>query len=73
VKRLWLLNDLFAKEEFRGQGISKLLVERAKELCLETHACGFMLETAKTNLIDNQLYRVMGMTMRENTTITFGV
>ncbi|TXH30538.1 MAG: N-acetyltransferase, partial [Cyclobacteriaceae bacterium] len=47
MKRLWLLNDLFVAEEHRGRGHSKALLERAKAFCVETEACGFMLETAK--------------------------
>jgi len=61
MKRLWLLNDLFVKEEFRGQGFSIALIERAKELCRQTGACGFMLETARSNAIGNQLYQKTGL------------
>lgn len=60
MKRLWLLNDLFVKENFRGQGVSVKLIERAKELCLQTNACGLMLETAKSNEIGNALYPKTG-------------
>lgn len=56
MKRLWLLNDLFVLSEFRGQGFSKLLIERAKELCRQTKACSLNLETAKTNALGNRLY-----------------
>ena len=61
MKKLWLLNDLFVKEEFRGQGYSVALLERAKQLCRETGACGFMLETGKGNIIGNRLYIKTGM------------
>jgi len=57
MKRLWLLNDLFVDKNFRGQGISVELIERAKGLCKETNACGLILETAKTNAVGNSLYR----------------
>ena len=60
MKRLWLLNDLFVAPEHRGKGISKLLLERAKELARESGACEVMLETAKTNDIGNQLYPSAG-------------
>lgn len=56
MKRLWLLNDLFVHTEARGQGISVQLIEKAKELAIQTNAAGLMLETAKTNDIGNQLY-----------------
>ncbi len=61
MKRLWLLNDLYVDEKFRGQGFSVALIDRVKEFCRESGACGFMLETAKTNDIGNQLYQRMGM------------
>lgn len=56
MQRLWLLNDLYVLENCRGQGISVLLIEKAKEFCKETHGCGLMLETARTNGIGNKLY-----------------
>lgn len=61
MKKLWLLNDLFVDEKFRGQGFSIALMDRAKDLCRKSGACGFMLETAKTNSIGNQLYQKMGL------------
>ncbi len=56
MKKLWLLNDLFVDKKFRSKGISVLLIEAAKELCIKTEACGLILETAKSNLIGNNLY-----------------
>ena len=56
MKKLWLLNDLYVAESHRGSGISVLLIDRAKSLCIETDACGMILETAKTNGIGNNLY-----------------
>ncbi len=60
MKRLWLLNDLFVDPNFRGQGISKILIENSQRLCLETDACGLLLETAKSNDIGNKLYPSTG-------------
>ena len=60
MKRVWLLNDLFVLDSYRGKGISKMLLERAKELAHQTDACEIMLETAKTNIIGNQLYPSAG-------------
>lgn len=56
MNRLWLLNDLFVGQEFRGQGISKALIKECKKYSIDTNACGLMLETAKDNLIGNNLY-----------------
>jgi GNAT superfamily N-acetyltransferase len=61
MKKRWLLNDLFIKEDFRGQGFSIALIEQAKELCRQSGACGFMLDTAKVNVIGNRLYQKMGL------------
>jgi GNAT superfamily N-acetyltransferase len=63
MKRLWLLNELFVHEYFRGQGFSIALIERAKELCHQSTACGFMLETTKTNAPANQLYQKADLEM----------
>lgn len=69
MQRQWLLNDLFVKDEYRGRGFSKALLEQAKELCRQTQACGFTLETAKSNNIGNKLYPAMGMEL--NTAFSF--
>lgn len=62
MKKLWLLNDLFVMPEYRGQGISKLLIEKAKELAINTNSCGVMLETEKANIVANKLYMETGFT-----------
>jgi len=56
MARLWLLNDLYVDPEFRGKGISKQLLDRAKELAVLTRAAGLSLETEKSNEIGNNLY-----------------
>jgi ribosomal protein S18 acetylase RimI-like enzyme len=60
MRRLWLLNDLYVDPDFRGQNISVQLINRAKQLVIETHACGLQLETAKSNKIGNELYPKTG-------------
>ncbi len=67
MKRLWLLNDLFVKPEYRGQGISKLLLNRAKQLAIDTKAAGLTLETEKSNFIGNQLYPATGFELDSDT------
>jgi len=56
MKRLWLLNDLYIKPAFRGQHISKQLLDAAKELARSTNAAGVSLETEKSNQVGNMLY-----------------
>ena len=60
VSKYWLLNDLFVDIEKRGKGYSKLLIDRSKELVIESKACGMMLETEKSNDIGNMLYQSTG-------------
>ena len=63
MKRRWLLNDLFVDQDHRGKGISKQLIEAAKNLCKQTNACGLMLETAKSNIVGNELYPKVGFSL----------
>lgn len=65
MQRLWILNDLYVKPEYRGKGISKQLIERCKELARETNAAGLLLETTKDNHIGNQLYPATGFELED--------
>lgn len=56
LKKQWLLSDLFVHPNHRGKGLSVALIDRSKQWCEETGACGLMLETEKTNIIGNNLY-----------------
>ena len=66
MKKFWLLNDLFVHPEFRGKGVSIELIQKAKDLVLETKACGMFLETEKTNLIGNALYPKTGFVLNSD-------
>ena len=65
MKRLWLLNDLFVDSNFRGKGVSVMLIERAKQLVRDTSACGMFLETEKSNTIGNNLYPKTGFKLND--------
>ncbi|MBB1140950.1 GNAT family N-acetyltransferase [Myroides sp. WP-1] len=56
LQKQWLLSDLFVHPDYRGKGLSVALIDRSKQWCEETGACGLMLETEKTNIIGNNLY-----------------
>ncbi|TYP77385.1 GNAT family N-acetyltransferase [Aquimarina intermedia] len=66
MQKLWLLNDLFVDQEYRGQGLSIQLIDRAKQLVGDTNACGMYLETEKSNFIGNALYPRAGFTHNAN-------
>ena len=65
VSKYWLLNDLYVDVNKRGKGFSKLLIERSKELVIESKACGMMLETENSNDIGNKLYPSTGFKKNE--------
>jgi GNAT superfamily N-acetyltransferase len=65
MQRLWLLNDLYVRSEYRGRGISKRLIAEAKQLAYATQAAGLLLETAKDNHVGNALYPREGFTLAD--------
>lgn len=71
MQKLWLLNDLYVSELYRGQGISKLLIEAAKKIAVNSNACGIMLETAKNNTIGNKLYTLTGFELENESNFYF--
>lgn len=71
MKRSWLLNDLFVQADFRGMGVSRLLIGRCKELARESDAKGLLLETEKTNAIGLKLYPSEGFEPVDETRFFF--
>ncbi|SFO33661.1 Ribosomal protein S18 acetylase RimI [Paenimyroides ummariense] len=65
LQKQWLLSDLFVHPDYRGKGFSVALINRSKQWCEETDACGLLLETEKTNVIGNQLYLRCGFEQDE--------
>lgn len=66
MKRVWLLNDLYIDKNHRGKGISKMLLEKSKQLAKDTSAAAVILETEKTNIIGNQLYPSAGFKLEDD-------
>jgi GNAT superfamily N-acetyltransferase len=66
LQRQWLLSDLFVAPDFRGRGLSRDLIDRCKQFCDETDACGLLLETEKTNEIGNILYPKCGFELDQD-------
>ncbi len=66
MKRLWLLNDLFVVQQHRERGISKQLLEMAKQLAIKSNAAGLLLETEKTNVVGNKLYPSTGFVLYDS-------
>jgi GNAT superfamily N-acetyltransferase len=60
MKRLWILNDLFVVPEARRRGVAQALMERTRQLALQTSAEGLALETAVDNHNAQKLYEQLG-------------
>ena len=60
VRRLWILNDLFVSPDARRGGVGRSLLERARQLAVETGAKGLVLSTAVTNTAAQRLYETSG-------------
>lgn len=60
MQRIWMLNDLFVDEKFRGNQVGGLLLDAAKEYAILTKAKRIELATAHTNLIAQGLYEKKG-------------
>lgn len=60
LKPLWIVSDLYVKPEVRRHGVGRLLLERARELAVETQSEGLMLQTAQENYRAQSLYESLG-------------
>lgn len=60
MKRIWILNDLFVKSEFRRQGKAEALIRYAADFAKETGAIGLILETQSDNKEAQNLYIKIG-------------
>ncbi|MEX0899641.1 MAG: GNAT family N-acetyltransferase [Gammaproteobacteria bacterium] len=49
MARLWLLNDLFVRDDARDQGVGAALLDAAHDYAASTGACELILETANEN------------------------
>ena len=58
--RSWILNDLFVAPEFRGTGVGRALMARAREHAESSGAGGMSLATERTNRTAQRLYEAQG-------------
>ena len=59
MRRLWILNDLFVIPSARKQGVGAALLQRARQLAMETKACEIVLSTGVNNHVAQSLYENM--------------
>ncbi|WP_010275385.1 GNAT family N-acetyltransferase [Paenibacillus senegalensis] len=60
MKRIWILNDLYVRKEYRKKGAAKLLLDAARSFAVQTKAKGLELSTGVDNHIAQKLYEQYG-------------
>jgi GNAT superfamily N-acetyltransferase len=60
MKRVWILNDLFVDEGYRGNGVAKLLMSAAENFAWETGSVRIVLATQISNIAAQSLYESRG-------------
>lgn len=60
MKRVWILNDLFVDEGYRGQGVAKSLMSAAENFARETECARIVLVTQISNVAAQSLYESRG-------------
>ena len=58
--RSWILNDLYVAPGFRGSGVGRALLERARSHAEATGAGGMSLATQRDNHTAQRLYEALG-------------
>ena len=59
-KPLLNIHDVVVSPEFRGQGISKLMMEKAEAIATEIGCCKLTLEVLDGNTVARNLYKSIG-------------
>lgn len=60
MKRVWILNDLFVDEGYRGKGVAKSLMSAAENFARETGSVRIVLATQISNVAAQSLYESCG-------------
>lgn len=60
MKRVWILNDLFVDEGYRGNGVAKSLMSAAENFARETGSVRIVLATQISNVAAQSLYESCG-------------
>ena len=66
MQRSWILNDLYVKNEYRGNGVAKLLLEKTYSFANETKAKGLSLSTSVNNERAQKIYEQFGFIKDED-------
>lgn len=69
-RKILYIEDLYAREEYRGKGFGKMLMARAREIAAENDCEQIELKCAHWNSKSAEFYKAMGM-KNESEWITF--
>lgn len=69
-RKILYIEDLYAREEYRGKGLGKLLIEKAREIARANDCEQIELKCAHWNSNAAEFYKAMGM-KNEDEWITF--
>ncbi len=69
-RKILYIEDLYVREEYRGKGLGRVLLEKAKEIAKETDCEQVELKCAAWNTASAEFYKAQGM-KNENEWITF--
>ncbi|GIO16427.1 N-acetyltransferase [Cohnella xylanilytica] len=65
MRRIWILNDLYVRESYRGRGVGGSLLESVREYAVLTKAKRVELTTAATNRTAQRLYENNGYELEQ--------
>ena len=66
LKPVWILNDLYVDENFRKQGVGKMLLDAAKDFAIQTNSKGLTLTTGIENETAQSLFEKFGFIRKEH-------
>jgi len=61
LQRAYILNDIYVKEDARGLGVGKALMEKVFQYCEQQYARYVTLQTATDNVHARKLYENLNM------------
>ena len=60
LKKFWVLHDLYVSDDYRKQGIAKMLINKSKDLAVENSPMGIVIESRISNQSAQHLFDAVG-------------
>ena len=58
MKKLWILNDLYVASDGRKQGVARVLIDRARQLAIDTRALKQFIRVERVTAGTSPVYQV---------------